>query len=260
METVGITRDGPVWTVALQRPAARNAVDGPTARALSAAFRAFDADADARVAVLAGAGGHFCAGADLKAVAEGGERMNPLEDDLDADGPMGPTRLVLTKPVIAAVSGHAVAGGFELALWCDLRVVDDSAVFGVFCRRWGVPLIDGGTVRLPRLIGESRALDLILSGRAVDADEAMAIGLATRRAAPGQSALDAALALARELAALPQTCLRSDLASVKAQAGLPLRDALAHEFALGMATLASGESRAGAARFAGGAGRHGRPA
>ncbi|MCI1191913.1 crotonase/enoyl-CoA hydratase family protein [Calidifontimicrobium sp. SYSU G02091] len=260
METVGITRDGPVWTVTLQRPAARNAVDGPTARALAAALRAFDADADARVAVLAGAGGHFCAGADLKAVAEGGERMNPLEDDLDADGPMGPTRLVLTKPVIAAVSGHAVAGGFELALWCDLRVVDDSAVFGVFCRRWGVPLIDGGTVRLPRLIGESRALDLILTGRAVDADEAMAIGLATRRAAPGQTALDAALALARELAALPQTCLRSDLASVKAQAGLPLRDALAHEFALGMATLASGESREGAARFAGGAGRHGRPA
>ncbi len=260
METVGVARDGPVWTVTLQRPAARNAVDGPTARALAAAFRAFDADAGARVAVLTGAGGSFCAGADLKAVAEGGARMNPLEDDLDADGPMGPTRLVLTKPVIAAVSGPAVAGGFELALWCDLRVVDDSAVFGVFCRRWGVPLIDGGTVRLPRLIGESRALDLILTGRAVDADEAIAIGLATRRAAPGQTARDAAIELARQLAALPQTCLRSDLASVKAQAGLPLRDALAHEFALGMATLAAGESREGAARFRDGAGRGGRPA
>jgi len=259
METIQVERDGPVWTLTLNRPEVRNAVDGPTARALAAAFRAFDADAAACVAVLAGAGGSFCAGADLKAVAEGGERMNPLRDDLAADAPMGPTRLMLSKPVIAAVSGHAVAGGMELALWCDLRVVDDSAVFGVYCRRWGVPLIDGGTVRLPRLIGESRALELILSGRAVAADEAMAIGLANRRATPGQTALAAALALARELAALPQICLRSDLASVKAQAGRPLRDALAAEFALGRATLASGESRAGAARFAGGAGRGGRP-
>lgn len=258
MGTVQVGRQGPVWTLTLNRPEVRNAVDGPTARALAAALRSFDADAGACVAVLSGAGGSFCAGADLKALAEGGERMNPLHDDLDADGPMGPTRLRLGKPVIAAVSGAAVAGGLELALWCDLRVVDDSAVFGVYCRRWGVPLIDGGTVRLPRLIGESRALDLILSGRAVAADEAMAIGLATRRAAPGQSALDAALALASELAALPQTCLRSDLASVKAQSGLPLREALASEFALGRATLASGESRAGAARFAGGAGRGGR--
>jgi enoyl-CoA hydratase len=260
METVRIDVHGPVWAVTLNRPDVRNAVDGPTARALAQAFRAFDADADARVAVLTGVGGTFCAGADLTAVAEGGERMNPLEDDLDADGPMGPTRLQLAKPVIAAVSGHAVAGGMELALWCDLRVVDDTAVFGVFCRRWGVPLIDGGTVRLPRLIGESRALDLILTGRAVDADEALGMGLANRRAAPGQTALDAALELARQLAALPPTCLRSDLASVKSQAGLPLRDALAHEFALGLATLESGESRAGAGRFVGGAGRHGRPA
>lgn len=260
METVLLARDGPVWTVTLNRPAVRNAVDGATARALAAAFRAFDADDEACVAVLAGAGGSFCAGADLKAVAEGGARMNPLDDDLDADGPMGPTRLRLAKPVIAAVGGHAVAGGMELALWCDLRVVDDTAVFGVFCRRWGVPLIDGGTVRLPRLIGESRALELILTGRAVDAGEAMAIGLANRRAAPGQSALDAAHELARELAALPQNCLRSDLASVKTQAGLPLRDALAHEFTLGLATLASGESRGGAARFVSGAGRGGRAA
>jgi enoyl-CoA hydratase len=260
MGTVQVGRDGPVWTLTLDRPEVRNAVDGPTARALAAAFRDFDADPGACVAVLSGAGGSFCAGADLKAVAEGGERMNPLHEDLDADAPMGPTRLSLSKPVIAAVSGAAVAGGFELALWCDLRVIDDSAVFGVYCRRWGVPLIDGGTVRLPRLIGQSRALDLILSGRAVGADEAIAIGLANRRAAPGQTALAAALALAHELAALPQTCLRSDLASVKAQSGRPLREALATEFALGCATLASGESRAGAARFAGGAGRGGRAA
>ncbi len=260
MGTVQVGRDGPVWTLTLNRPEVRNAVDGPTARVLAAAFRDFDADARACVAVLSGAGSSFCAGADLQAVAEGGQRMNPLHEDLDADGPMGPTRLQLGKPVIAAVSGAAVAGGLELALWCDLRVVDDSAVFGVYCRRWGVPLIDGGTVRLPRLIGESRALDLILSGRAVGADEALAIGLASRRAAPGQTALEAALALAHELAALPQTCLRSDLASVKAQAGRPLREALASEFALGRATLASGESRAGAARFAGGAGRGGRAA
>jgi len=257
MQTVNVEGDGPVWLVALQRPLVRNAVDGPTAHALAAAFRAFDADAEARVAVLAGSGGTFCAGADLKAVAERGERMNPLEDDLDADGPMGPTRLQLTKPVIAAISGHAVAGGLELALWCDLRVIDDTAVFGVFCRRWGVPLVDGGTVRLPRLIGESRALDLILTGRAVDADEAMMIGLANRRAAPGQTALDAALGLARQLAGLPQNCLRSDLMSVKMQAGLPLRGALAQEFALGMATLQSGESRQGAGRFVAGAGRGG---
>jgi enoyl-CoA hydratase len=261
METsVQIDRDDAVWTVHLHRPEVRNAVDGPTARALARAFRDFDADPQACVAILTGGDACFCAGADLRAVAGDAARMNPLEDDLDADGPMGPTRLRLSKPVIAAVSGHAVAGGLELALWCDLRVVDDSAVFGVFCRRWGVPLIDGGTVRLPRLIGESRALDLILSGRAVDADEAMAIGLASRRAAPGQTALEAALALARELAALPQTCLRSDLASVKSQAGLPLRDALAHEFALGCATIASGESRSGAARFVEGAGRGGLPA
>jgi enoyl-CoA hydratase len=248
-----------VWTVTLDRPQARNAVDGPTAQALADALRAFDADPDARVAVLTGAGGHFCGGADLKAVAAGGDGMLALNEDMAADGPMGPSRLRLNKPVIAAVSGYAVAGGLELALWCDLRVADETAVFGVFCRRWGVPLIDGGTVRLPRLIGESRALDLILTGRAVDADEAYAIGLVNRKVRAGQ-ALAAAQALARDLAALPQTCLRSDLASVRAQAGRTIEDALAEEFRLGLATLRSGESRDGAARFAAGAGRGGKAA
>jgi enoyl-CoA hydratase len=256
METVKVRHDGPVWVVTIDRPAARNAVDSPTARALVDAFEAFEADADARVAVLAGAGGHFCAGADLKSVAVGGEAGLALNEDLSRPGPMGPTRLRLTKPVIAALAGYAVAGGLELALWCDLRVADDTAKFGVFCRRWGVPLIDGGTVRLPRLIGESRALDLILSGRVVDADEALAMGLVNRKVRAGQ-ALPAALALAAELAALPQTCLRSDLASVRAQSGRPFDEAMKTEFALGLATLRSGESEEGAARFASGAGRHG---
>ena len=256
--TVSIERDGPVWTVTIQRPEVRNAVDGPTARTLADAFRAFEADEAACVAVLAGAGGHFCAGADLTAVAEGlsGPRALPLNTDPAADGPMGPSRLQLSKPVIAAVSGYAVAGGLELALWCDLRVADETAVFGVFCRRWGVPLVDGGTVRLPRLIGGSRALDLILTGRPVDAEEAFAIGLANRKVPAGQ-ALAAAQALAREIAAFPQQCLRNDRASALKQAGRSLREALMQEFALGLQTLNSGEAERGAARFAQGAGRHG---
>jgi enoyl-CoA hydratase len=254
--SVIVERDDAITLVRLNRPIARNAVDGPTARALASALRAFDADETARVAVLSGEGGHFCAGADLKALIEP-QRANALDEDLSADGPMGPSRLVLSKPVIAAVCGYAVAGGLELALWCDLRVADETAVFGVFCRRWGVPLIDGGTVRLPRLIGESRALDLILTGRPVDAVEALEIGLVNRRVPAGQ-AVTAACELARQIAAFPQTCLRSDLASVHAQAGLSQREALAREFALGMATLRSGESAAGVARFAAGAGRQGR--
>ena len=249
-------RDGRIAVVTLDRPAARNAVDGPTARALEQALLAFDADPALDVAVLAGVGATFCAGADLKAFAEGGARANPLDDDLGRTAPMGASRLELGKPVIAAIEGHAVAGGLELALWCDLRVASESAVFGVYCRRFGVPLIDGGTVRLPRLIGESRAADLILTGRAVDAREALAIGLVNRLVPAGQ-ALAAALALARELSALPQTCLRSDRCSLRTQAGKPLREALAEEFRLGCATLESGESARGAASFARGRGRHG---
>jgi len=266
MTQVLIQRDGPIWTVTLNRPEVRNAVDGDTARALARAFREFDADAEACVAILTGAGGHFCAGADLKAVAgslgdlgggdQAASRANPLDTDMQADGPMGPTRLHLSKPVIAAVEGHAVAGGLELALWCDLRVAGSSAIFGVYCRRFGVPLIDGGTVRLPRLIGESRALDLILTGRAVPADEALALGLANR-VVPAGGALSAARELARQIAAFPQQCLRNDRASVAAQHGLPMQDALAQEFALGLRTLASGESVSGAQRFVGGIGRHG---
>ena len=257
-DNVLVERDGPIWTVTINRPEVRNAVDGPTAHALAQAFRAFDADAAACVAVLTGAAGQFCAGADLKAVAGGFQgRANPLEADMHADGPMGPTRLKLTKPVIAAVEGHAVAGGLELALWCDLRVAGRSAIFGVYCRRFGVPLIDGGTVRLPRLIGESRALDLILTGRPVEADEALALGLANR-VVPAGEALAQACALAREIAAFPQQCMRNDRASVLAQHALPQQQALAQEFALGLQTLASGESVRGAQRFTEGAGRHGR--
>jgi enoyl-CoA hydratase len=259
MSSVLVERDGAIWTVTLNRPQARNAVDGATAHALAQAFRAFDADADACVAVLTGADGQFCAGADLKAVAGGfgdGSRANPLNDDMAADGPMGPTRLQLRKPVIAAVEGHAVAGGLELALWCDLRVASTTAVFGVFCRRFGVPLIDGGTVRLPRLIGESRALDLILTGRAVGADEALALGLANR-VVPAGDALRAAIELAQQITAFPQQCLRNDRASVAAQHGLQLGDALAQEFALGKRTLESGEALQGAQRFGAGNGRHG---
>ncbi|GAB3723398.1 crotonase/enoyl-CoA hydratase family protein [Amycolatopsis oliviviridis] len=252
-ESVLVHREGPVTTITLNRPGARNAVDGPTAAALADAFRAFDADEDAAVAVLTGSGDAFCAGADLKAV--GTDRTNSLSPS--GDGPMGPTRMTLSKPVIAAVHGHAVAGGLELALWCDLRVADSTAVFGVFCRRWGVPLIDGGTVRLPRLIGHSRAMDLILTGRPVDAVEALAIGLANR-VVPDGEALAAAQALARELAAFPQACLRADRASAYGQYGLTEEEAMRAEFshALTGGGLAA-EAVEGASRFSDGAGRHG---
>jgi enoyl-CoA hydratase len=259
MTTVRIDRDRHVWTVTIDRPEVRNAVDGPTAGALADAFRAFDADEEARVAVLTGAGGQFCAGADLRTVAGGsmGPDALALDDDMANDGPMGPTRLELGKPVIAAVEGFAVAGGIELALWCDARVAAATATFGVFCRRFGVPLVDGGTVRLPRLIGESRAMELILTGRAVGAEEALAIGLVCRVVAQGQ-ALAAAQAMAHAIAAFPQACMRNDRLSVRRQHGLATRDALAQEFALGRATLASGEAEGGARRFVGGAGKHGR--
>jgi enoyl-CoA hydratase len=250
-QAVRVERSGPVTTVFLHRPARRNAVDGRTAAQLAAAFRGFDADPGAAVAVLHGEGGVFCSGADLTAIGtERGNRVAP-----DGDGPMGVSRLRLAKPVIAAVAGHAVAGGLELALWCDLRVADETAVFGVFCRRWGVPLIDGGTVRLPRLIGTSRAMDMILTGRAVDAAEAAAIGLANRVVPAGQ-ALVAARELAAQLAAFPQTCLRGDRASVLDQEGLDEAAAMAAEFAHGQAAL-DAEAAAGAARFTAGAGRHG---
>ncbi|MFF9298690.1 crotonase/enoyl-CoA hydratase family protein [Streptomyces sp. NPDC014764] len=245
-------RRGAVTTVVLSRPEARNAVDGPTAAELADAFRAFEADDEARAAVLWGEGGTFCAGADLKAL--GTERANRVTED--GDGPMGPTRLRLSKPVIAAVAGHAVAGGLELALWCDLRVAEEDAVFGVFCRRWGVPLIDGGTVRLPRLIGTSRAMDMILTGRPVPAAEAHAMGLANRVVPVGR-AREEAEELAASLARFPQACLRSDRASVLEQEGLGEEEALAAELRHGSAVLA--ESLEGAARFASGAGRHGAP-
>jgi enoyl-CoA hydratase len=256
--TVQAQREGAVTTIVIDRPQSRNAVDGPTAEALAAAMRAFELDPAASVAVLAGSGGTFCAGADLKAFGTAlSERANPLNDDMAATAPMGPSRLQLTKPVIAAVDGYAVAGGMELALWCDLRVVEETAIFGIFCRRWGVPLIDGGTVRLPRLIGMSRALDLILTGRPVDAQEALAIGLANRVVPAGTARLHAQ-ALAAEIARFPQVCLRNDRASVLEQDGLTLEGALANEFRRGRATLASGESVSGAERFAQGAGRGGR--
>jgi enoyl-CoA hydratase len=251
-QAVRVERSGPVTTVFLHRPASRNAVDGPTAAELAAVFRAFDGDQEAAVAVLHGDGGVFCSGADLTAI--GTERGNRVA--ADGDGPMGVSRLRLSKPVIAAVSGYAVAGGLELALWCDLRIADETAVFGVFCRRWGVPLIDGGTVRLPRLIGTSRAMDMILTGRAVGAAEAAAMGLANR-VVPAGHALGAAQELAARIAAFPQACLRGDRASVLDQEGLDEDAALAAEFAHGIATLASGEASVGAARFSAGAGRHG---
>ena len=245
-------REGPVTTVILDRAAVKNAVDRATAEALAEAFRAFDADPEARVAVLYGAHGTFCAGADLKALAGGADAANRVAPD--GDGPMGPSRMVLGKPVIAAIAGHAVAGGLELALWCDLRVAEADAVLGVFCRRFGVPLIDGGTIRLPRLIGLSRALDLILTGRAVDAAEALAIGL-VNRVVPRGEALAAAQQLARQLAALPQAALRGDRLSAYEQHDLSLAAALANELAHGQQALREGV--AGAQRFAGGAGRHG---
>jgi enoyl-CoA hydratase len=250
--TVRYETQGPIAIVTIDRPEVRNAVDRPTAEALAAAFRRFEADEALLAAVLTGAGGTFCAGADLKAVAEGrGNRTAP-----DGDGPMGPTRMFLEKPVIAAVEGYAVAGGLELALWCDLRVAARDAVFGVFCRRWGVPLIDGGTVRLPRLIGHSRAMDLILTGRPVSGEEAYQIGLVNRLAEPGK-ALEVALELAKELARFPQRCLRSDRRSAYEQWDLSFEEAMRNEFRLGMATIESGETRAGASRFAAGKGRHG---
>jgi enoyl-CoA hydratase len=255
MRTVRTTTDGPVRIVTIDRPEVRNAVDRPTADALADAFRTFEADDDALVAVLTGAGGTFCAGADLKGVSEG--RGNRVLDDLSADGPMGPSRMTFTKPVIAAVEGFAVAGGLELALLCDLRVAATDAVFGVYCRRWGVPLIDGGTVRLPRLIGHSHALDLILTGRGVSGDEARMMGLANRLVEPG-TALAAAVELAKQVAAFPQACTRSDRRSSYEQWDLTLGDALANETRLGMQVIASGETLDGATRFAEGAGRHGR--
>jgi len=243
---------GPVTVVTIDRPQRRNAVDRVAADALERAFTDFDRDETASVAVLTGAEGTFCAGADLQAIASGtGNRVTE-----DGPGPMGPTRLALSKPVIAAVEGHAVAGGLELAVWCDLRVAAEDAVFGVFCRRFGVPLVDGGTVRLPRLVGEGRAMDLILSGRPVGAEEALAIGLTNRVVPPG-TVLAAAITWAAELAAFPEVCLRNDRLSAKAQWDLAVDVALLVETRYGLASLSSGEARQGAARFAGGAGRGG---
>jgi enoyl-CoA hydratase len=261
-ETVRVEKQGPVTTVVLSRPDVRNAVDGPTADALAAAFLEFERDESASVAVLWGEGGTFCAGADLKAIASGrGNRIQPIEADrgdrLAGDAPMGPTRMLLSKPVIGAISGYAVAGGLELALWCDLRVAEETAVFGVFCRRWGVPLIDGGTVRLPRLIGQSRALDLILTGRPVDAREALAIGLANR-VVPAGEAREAAEALAHEIARFPQICMKQDRSSVYEQWPLDFIGAMRNEFDHGLSTLRSGEAVSGAGRFAQGKGRGGR--
>ncbi|WP_054816119.1 crotonase/enoyl-CoA hydratase family protein [Nocardia arizonensis] len=249
--SVRVQRYGPVTTVILSRPEARNAVDGPTAAALADAFRAFEEDPNAAAAVLWGEGGTFCAGADLKAL--GTERSNQVTET--GDGPMGPTRMTLSKPVIAAVSGYAVAGGLELALWCDLRIAEQDSTFGVFCRRWGVPLIDGGTVRLPRIIGHGRAMDLILTGRAVGAPEALQMGLVNRVVRNGDSRR-AAEELAAQLAALPQTCLRGDRMSLLEQDGMDERAAIANELRHGMTALADGALE-GAQRFAAGAGRHG---
>ncbi|MCC6268636.1 MAG: crotonase/enoyl-CoA hydratase family protein [Dehalococcoidia bacterium] len=244
--------DGPLAIVTIDRPEVRNAVDRETAAALARAFRTFEDDDALRVAILTGANGTFCAGADLKAVATGGGNRTAT----DGDGPMGPSRMRLSKPVIAAVEGFAVAGGLELSLWCDLRVAAQDAVFGVYCRRWGVPLVDGGTVRLPRLIGESHALDLILTGRGVSGEEARAMGLANRLV-PAGAALSGARELAAQIAAFPQRCLRSDRLSALEQWDLEFEDALANETRRGIEVINSGETREGAARFAAGAGRHG---
>jgi enoyl-CoA hydratase len=252
--SVRMERAGPVTTIVLSRPERKNAVDGETAQALADAFRAFEADDEQAVAVLWGEGGTFCAGADLKAIAEG----KPNRVAKDGDGPMGPTRMHLKKPAIAAVSGHAVAGGLELALWCDLRVAEEDATFGVFCRRWGVPLIDGGTVRLSRVVGHGRALDMILTGRAVDAEEALAIGLANR-VVPRGEARAAAEALAREIARHPAACMRNDRLSAYEALALSEDDAIANELAHGMRSLADPEMLEGVGHFAGGAGRGGEP-
>ncbi len=245
---------GGILIVTIDRPERRNAVDRDTAQQLADVFRDFDGNDHLAVAVLTGAGGTFCAGADLKSFAAGGgNRVNP---DISVDGPMGPTRMLLSKPVIAAVEGYAVAGGLELAAWCDLRVAASNAVFGVYCRRWGVPLIDGGTVRLSRLLGHSHALDLILTGRGVSGAEAQSMGLANRMTEPG-AALEGAIQLAQELAGFPQHCMRSDRLSSYEQWGMDLDDALSNETVLGLATIRTGETANGAARFAAGAGRHG---
>jgi enoyl-CoA hydratase/carnithine racemase len=251
--SVRTEKSGLVTTIVISRPERRNAVDRATADALVAAFEAFDADDGANVAVLWGEGGTFCAGADLVALSAG----TPNRVEPTGAGPMGPTRMLLSKPVIAAVAGHAVAGGLELALWCDLRVAEEDAVFGVFCRRWGVPLIDGGTVRLPRLVGASRAMDMILTGRPVAAAEAMSWGLANRVVARGKARHEAET-LAAEIARFPQRCVRSDRRSAYEQWSLPLDAAIGREFELGFATITSGETLEGATRFAGGAGRHGK--
>lgn len=251
-DVVVVEHVGPVTVVTINRPEVRNAVNGPTAAALADAFRAFEADEDALVAVLTGRGGVFCAGADLKAIGTGSENKARRE----GDGPMGPTRMHLSKPVIAAVEGFAVAGGLELALWCDLRVAASDATFGVFCRRWGVPLIDGGTVRLPRAIGHSRAMDMILTGRAVDAEEALRFGLVNRVSSPG-GALEAAVVLANQIASMPAGCMRSDRDSAMTQWSLSHDDAMAYEFDKGFSVIRSGETAEGAARFRDGAGRHG---
>lgn len=244
--------DGRIRIITINRPEARNAVDGPTAELLADAFRAFDADDQYDVAILTGAEGTFCAGADLKAVARGqGNSVRP-----DGDGPMGPTRMLLNKPVIAAVEGFAVAGGIELAAWCDLRVAARDATFGVYCRRWGVPLVDGGTIRLTRLLGTSHAMDLILTGRGVSGAEAERIGLANRLTEPG-AALEGAIGLARQLCEFPQLCLRNDRLSAYQQWDQPIPEALRMETELGLQVIRSGETRDGAARFASGKGRHG---
>jgi enoyl-CoA hydratase len=248
---VYVEKDGPVTTVILSRPEVRNAVDRETAADLADAFRKFEADDEARVAVFWGDHGHFCSGADLKNLAEG----TPNRVEPDGDGPMGPTRMVLNKPVIAAISGYAVAGGLELALWCDLRVMEEDAIFGIFCRRWGVPLIDGGTIRLPRLIGLSRALDLILTGRPVGAEEALQIGL-VNRVVPKGAAREEARKLARQIAEFPQTCMREDRMSTYEQFDLSFEQALANEFKHGLPSIEK-EAVSGAARFSKGAGRHG---
>ncbi len=246
-------RNDSVLVVTIDRPECRNAVDGPTADALADAFREFDADDELAVAVLSGAGGTFCAGADLKAVSDG--RGNKVRED--GDGPMGPTRMLLSKPVIAAVEGFAVAGGLELAAWCDLRVAATDAVFGVYCRRWGVPLVDGGTIRLPRLIGHSHALDMILTGRGVSGEEALRMGLANRLVEPG-SAETAAVELAGQIAKFPPRCMRGDRMSSYRQWSLSIEEALLAETKIGLDVIHSGETLEGATRFAKGAGRHGK--
>lgn len=242
-----------VTTISINRPQARNAVDSETAMELADAFRKFDADEHQAVAILTGVDGAFCAGADLKAVAGGGG--NPVRTS--GDGPMGPSRMLLSKPVIAAIEGHAVAGGLELALWCDMRVAAEDATFGVYCRRWGVPLIDGGTIRLPRLIGQSNAMDMILTGRGVSGKEALSMGLINRLTKSGE-ALSEARKLASQIASFPQRCLRSDRLSAYKQWDLDLEDALAFETDTGLEVIKSGETREGASRFAAGEGRHGK--